>query len=53
MKLGRSTEYRHVFKESPARYIYIPQVANERLPAQSEPAIEAVLEKLATAAAAR
>src|SRR3954451_19320590 len=28
------------------RYIYLPGVANERLPAQSEPAIEAVLAKL-------
>jgi diguanylate cyclase (GGDEF)-like protein len=46
MKLGRSRGNLPVYEESAARNIYLPQVANERLPAQSEPAIEAVLEKL-------
>ena len=46
MKLGRSLENRPVCKEFSPRCIYLPRVANDRLPAQSEPAIEAVLEKL-------
>ena len=46
MKLGRSRRNFHVFRESAAQSLYLPQVANERLPAQSEPAIQAALEKL-------
>ncbi len=46
MKLGRSPGNRPVYKNLVPPYIYLAGVANERLPAQSEPAIEAVLEKL-------
>jgi diguanylate cyclase (GGDEF)-like protein len=46
MKLGRSRINLHVSQKRRPRYLYIPQVANERLPMQSEPAIEAVLKKL-------
>jgi diguanylate cyclase (GGDEF)-like protein len=46
VKLGGSPGNLCVYRKLAPPYIYIPRVANERLPAQSEPAIQAALAKL-------